>query len=99
VGFNISLDEIIEMPLETRYFIRGFLAGAEPGPPADPPDEDDTTSPDDLAAWRSATARFRRTGSWYGRWGTCSTCGCVLLPDSTSQAGHEHATENPQSED
>jgi hypothetical protein len=77
------------MSEEARYFVAGFLAGNEPGYPADADGETDEA---DLAAWRAATARFRRTGSWYGRWGTCQVCGCVLLPDTADDRCHEHST-------
>ena len=72
--------------MQTRYFIAGFLAGSEPGYPVD----EQGDAEDDLIAWRSATGRFRRTGSWYGRWGTCEICGCVLLPDSAAQRCARH---------
>lgn len=78
VSYNVSSSEITEMSPESRYFIRGFLHGAEPGFPVDGQGE---TSDQDLEAWRQAVARFRRNGAWYGRWGTCSVCGSVLLPD------------------
>ena len=87
VSYNISLDEMGAMSDEARYFVLGFLSGNEPGPPTD---EDGDSDPADLQAWRSATARFRRTGQWYGRWGTCRTCGCVLLPDTAEDRCHEH---------
>nr|CEL17715.1 hypothetical protein [Kibdelosporangium sp. MJ126-NF4]CTQ91061.1 hypothetical protein [Kibdelosporangium sp. MJ126-NF4] len=41
-----------------------------------------------LADWSATTRRFHSTGEWYGRWGTCETCGCVLLPDPRC---HDHA--------
>lgn len=53
------------------------------------PDMGDTT-PEDEAAWRAATRRFRRTGQWFGRWGTGDECGAVLLPDSASHRCAEH---------
>jgi hypothetical protein len=87
VSYNVSFAEMGSMSDETRYFVLGFLSGNEPGPPED---EDGNIDPADLEAWRSATDRFRRTGAWYGRWGTCSVCGCVLLPDSSADRCHEH---------
>lgn len=87
LSYNVSLSEMGAMSDEARYFVLGFLSGNEPGPPYN--DEGDVTHAD-LAAWRSATARFRRTGQWYGRWGTCQTCGCVLLPDTAEDHCHEH---------
>jgi len=87
VGYNVSLREMGNMSEQARYFIKGFLSGTEPEPPTD---VDGNTTPEDLQAWRSATARFRRTGTWYGRWGTCDECGCVLLPDTTADFCNEH---------
>lgn len=87
VGYSVSANEITEMADATRHFIAGFLAGTQPGPPID---EDGATDEADLAAWWSATARFRRTGGWYGRWGTCSVCGAVLLPDTSADRCEIH---------
>jgi hypothetical protein len=87
VGYNVSLREMGDMSEQSRYFVRGFLCGTEPDSPTD---TDGDTAPADLQAWLSATARFRRTGSWYGRWGTCDQCGCVLLPDSAADFCDEH---------
>lgn len=87
VAYNVSLGEMGEMSREALYFIRGFLAGNEPGPPEN---EDGETGTDDLNAWYAATRRFRRTGSWFGRWGTCSVCGCVLLPDLAGDRCEQH---------
>ncbi|HXS63217.1 MAG TPA: hypothetical protein VN767_10085 [Streptosporangiaceae bacterium] len=89
VGYNVSLGEMGAMPVETRYFVAGFLAGHEPGYPVDEQGDSDEA---DLTAWRSATRRFRRTGSWFGRWGTCEECGCVLLPDSAASRCERHST-------
>lgn len=88
VGYHVSLAEMGTMSEQTRYFVAGFLAGSAPGYPTD---DDGDTDDADLAAWRAATARFRRTGSWYGRWGTCQECGCVLLPDTADDRCHEHS--------
>jgi hypothetical protein len=90
VGYNVTLGAMEAMSDECRYFVAGFLAGSEPGYPTDDEGESDEA---DLVAWRSATRRFRRTGSWYGRWGTCEVCGCVLLPDTAADRCHEHLTE------
>ncbi|WP_405092098.1 hypothetical protein OG767_03335 [Micromonospora sp. NBC_01392] len=88
VGYNVSRAEMGAMSEEARYFVAGFLAGNEPGYPVDVDGETDEA---DLSAWRAALARFRRTGSWYGRWGTCQVCGCVLLPDTAGDRCHQHS--------
>jgi len=92
VSYNVSLAEMGQMSSEARYYMAGFLAGNQPGPPAAPgPDAD--IDPDDLAAWKAAVGRFRRTGLWVGRWRTCQACGCVLFPDSGARYCHEHLPE------
>ena len=91
VGYNVSLAEMGEMSTETRYYVAGFLAGSEPGCPVHPDDVDPRLEEADLAAWEAALSRFRRTGHWHGRWGTCRACGCVLLPDTDATYCHEHA--------
>ncbi|GIH10572.1 hypothetical protein Rhe02_86390 [Rhizocola hellebori] len=89
VSYNVSRSEMGAMSEESRYFVAGFLAGNAPGYAVDADGEIDDA---DLAAWRAATDRFRRTGFWYGRWGTCQVCGCVLLPDTCDDRCHEHST-------
>jgi hypothetical protein len=89
VRYNVSLSGMGQMSPEARYYVAGFLAGNEPGPPL-PPDDDVDIEPADLAAWVAATGRFRRTGLWFGRWRTCQTCGCVLLPDTAARNCQEH---------
>lgn len=88
VAYNVSLGEMGVMSDESRYFVAGFLFGNAPSYPVD---ADGETDEPDLAAWNAATTRFRRTGSWYGRWGTCRVCGCVLLPDTAADLCHEHS--------
>ncbi|GHJ42781.1 hypothetical protein Cs7R123_01230 [Catellatospora sp. TT07R-123] len=87
VFYNVSLDEMASMSEQARYFVAGFLAGNQPGHPVD---GDGDAAESDLVAWQAATARFRRSGYWYGRWSTCEACGCVLLPDSADDRCHEH---------
>jgi hypothetical protein len=89
VSYNVSLAEMGQMPQEARYWVAGFLAGNQPGPPP-PPDFDADTDPGDLVAWRSAIGRFHRTGQWFGRWRTCQACGRVLLPDTVAENCQEH---------
>lgn len=60
---RVSKGEVRACSDEARYFIRGFLAGSEPGPPVD----GEGLLTDDAAAvdgWRAATERWRRTGEW-----------------------------------
>jgi hypothetical protein len=87
VAYNVSLHEMGAMSEEARYLVSGFLSGDQPGPPSDPDGGMDEL---DRQAWLSATARFRQSGEWYGRWGTCEICGCVLLPDSGETRCHDH---------
>jgi hypothetical protein len=89
VSYNVSLAEMGQMSQQARYYVAGFLAGNQPGLPP-PPDPDADAEPGDLTAWQAATGRFRRTGLWLGRWRTCQTCGCVLLPDTAAEDCQEH---------
>jgi hypothetical protein len=82
VWYRVSLAGMGEMSDEARYFVKGYLAGSEPG--------FDAVDGPDFVAWETAVRRFRGTGEWYGRWGTCESCGCVLLPDSRGPRCHEH---------
>jgi hypothetical protein len=89
VDYNVSLAEMGQMSQQARYYVEGFLAGNQPGPPP-PPDADADIEPGDLDAWQAATGRFRRTGRWLGRWRTCQACGRVLLPDTDAEDCQEH---------
>jgi hypothetical protein len=88
-SFFISSSEISECSRETKYFIRGFLAGQEPAPPVDdqghllPPEDED------FCAWRHATAQFRDTGLWVDRIRFCDRCGVRLLPSTPTEACHQ----------
>ena len=92
VGYNVSLAAMGQMSQQARYYVAGFLAGNQPGPPT-PAEPGADAEPDDLTAWRAATGRFRRTGRWLGRWRTCQTCGRVLLPDTDAEDCQEHRTD------
>jgi hypothetical protein len=94
VGYNVSQAEMGQMSLQARYYVAGFLAGNQPGPPP-PPDPDADIDPGDLTAWNAAASRFRRAGLCLGRWHTCQTCGRVLLPDTASDNCQEHLRGQP----
>ena len=49
---------------EARYWVAGFLAGAEPQPPRD--EDGDWLPPDhaDFVAWRAKADAFTDTGQW-----------------------------------
>jgi hypothetical protein len=96
VPYNVSLAEMGQMSQQARYYVAGFLAGNQPGPPP-PPAPDADIEPGDWTAWLAAAGRFRRTGLWLGRWRTCQACGRVLLPDTAAEDCQEHlpATDIP----
>lgn len=85
--YSVSLSEMGEMSDQTRYFVRGFLSGNEPEPLGE---NYGPVATEDLAAWKSATERFRQTGNWFGRWQTCGVCGCVLLPSTAGDRCCQH---------
>ena len=84
--YLVSLDEMGAMSDEARYFVRGYLAGNEPGLPQE---AEEGVAPHDQEAWLAATARFRRTGRWYGcthpvSRGICWTrCGAIAATSCT----------------
>jgi hypothetical protein len=82
------------MSPQARYYVAGFLAGNQPGPPP-PPDPDAGIDPAVLSTWKTATSRFRRTGLWLGRWHTCQACGRFLLPDTAADNCQEHLEGQP----
>lgn len=63
VATRVSKSQIRDSSDESKYFIRGFLAGSEPGPPVD---DEGIMVPDEsaVAAWRKATMIWRATGTW-----------------------------------
>ena len=78
--FCVSSYEIADCSTEARYWIKGFLAGNEPGPPLDIHDE---PLPDDsltVQQWRKATALFRETGQWSVTERVCEVCQHIMLP-------------------
>ncbi|MGM1047781.1 MAG: hypothetical protein ACQEXX_16795 [Bacillota bacterium] len=79
VFFNVSLGEIGDMPLNTKYWIKGFLSGNEPSPPVD--EEGDIYRPihEDNIHWDKSVALFHKTGSWYSDERNCTICGMKLL--------------------
>lgn len=79
VFFNVSLGEIGDMPLNTKYWIKGFLSGNEPSPPVD--EEGDIYPPihEDNIHWDKSVALFHKTGSWYSGERSCTICGMKLL--------------------
>lgn len=93
-SYRVSLSEMGVMSVELHWYVKGFLAGNAPNWPNDD-DHDLEGNEADHVAWRSATRRFRSTGLWYGRWGTCHVCGCVLLPDTSNDRCADHTDCGP----
>jgi len=78
-GFCVSKYEIASCSPEASYFIKGFLAGNEPGEPLDP--EGDVYPGDHplYQRWSQARGLFSITGTWAdGR--VCEKCGQEMLP-------------------
>ena len=78
---QLSKGEIEACSDETRYWIRGYLAGNMPEPPRDA-DGDRLPGDDPVTQrWRQAADLFLVTGIWKaGDPGPCSGCGEALLP-------------------
>ena len=85
---NISLGEISSMQPESRYWLRGYFAGAEPDAPRN--ESGDYLPYDDprMMEWRAAIAEFPETGLWYSgdRW--CESCESKLLPTALGPRCH-----------
>jgi hypothetical protein len=62
-SFFVSKSEILEASSEAKYWIAGFLAGAEPEPPRNANQDVDFKSPE-YRKWEQRVTEFRRTGSW-----------------------------------
>lgn len=63
VTTRVSKSEITDCSEQARYFVRGFLAGSELGPPVD--EEGVLVEDEDaVSAWRAATVIWRETGTW-----------------------------------
>ncbi|WP_138754104.1 hypothetical protein [Paenibacillus sinopodophylli] len=79
VFFNVSLREIDEMPLTTKYWIKGFLVGNEPACPVD--DEGDVfpRTHEEFIHWDKNIKLFHKTGYWYSGDRNCGVCGLKLL--------------------
>jgi hypothetical protein len=59
--YRISKDELPEeLPVTTRYFVAGFLAGNLPAPPCDDAPASEAT----MSEWERAAERFSRDGVW-----------------------------------
>jgi|SRR5581483_7967280 len=81
-AYNVSKSELVTCSDATRYWVRGYLAGATPEPPRDAegdwlPSEHPATQ-----RWQAAADLFQKTGVWItaGTPRHCSECGDELLP-------------------
>lgn len=79
VIFNVSLNEIINMSQESKYWIKGFLSGNEPAPPVD--EEGDLLPPSDeeYINWERSIELFHKTGYWYAEDRFCEVCEKKIL--------------------
>jgi hypothetical protein len=55
---NCSFSDVRSASTEARYWLKGFLAGNEPPPPAA------KVGSRELKTWERAARRFQKTGSW-----------------------------------
>ncbi|WP_208414712.1 hypothetical protein [Paenibacillus castaneae] len=79
VFLNVSLGEIVDMPLNTKYWIKGFLSGNEPSPPVNEDGDFHPQGHEDNIHWDKSVALFHKTGSWYSGKRNCTICGIKLL--------------------
>jgi hypothetical protein len=79
VFFNVSLGEIVDMPLATKYWIKGYLSGNEPSPPVDEEGDVFPTTHEEHIHWLNSVNLFHKTGYWYSGDRQCDICGKKLL--------------------
>lgn len=79
VFFNISPESITNMSQETKYWIKGYLAGNEPSPPDDENGEPNYPEHEVYIDWQRSVDLFHKTGYWYSDVRHCEECGKKLL--------------------
>lgn len=62
-SFFVSKAEMLEASPESKYWVSGFLAGAEPEPPKNAERDVDFES-QEYKKWEQRVAEFHQSGSW-----------------------------------
>lgn len=66
--FLMSKFDIIKMSNESKYWLKGFLSGAEPEPP------DENPKNNKYLFWEKSIKRFHQTGAWAENKRRCKVC-------------------------
>lgn len=77
-SFFVSKNMLGDMSEQSKYWIKGFLAGCEPKPPCDDDGQADFGSLK-YETWKKAIALFHVTGCWYSGERVCGFCRNELL--------------------
>lgn len=83
-SFCVSKEEIIECSIESKYWIKGFICGNEPGPPKNKNNE---TAYETIKykEWEKAIELFHETGFWYAEKRVCPKCKKKRLPSEIGE--------------
>lgn len=76
--FNFSISDVTGMSVESKFWLKGYLAGNEPDPPLEE-DDDVAYASEEHEIWLKEIELFHKTGSWYEGVRTCEVCGSRLL--------------------
>lgn len=79
---NVSKSELQTSSEETKYWLKGFLAGNEPEPPRNGAGTVEAVDSEPFRRWLRAVELFAETGYWYEGERRCEKCDQVLLPSA-----------------
>jgi hypothetical protein len=83
-SFFVSKSEIGKCSLETKFWVKGFLAGNEPDAPTDKNQDSVTPDTEEYKNWLAAVKLFAETGCWNEMQLDCEVCGRSLLPSEAT---------------
>lgn len=77
-SFFVSVSEIEKMSEAAKYWLKGFLKGAQPGPPKNIHGDVDFESTA-YSKWQKSVQLFSKTGYWSDEDRKCKICETVIL--------------------
>lgn len=80
----ISLADIGECSLESKYWLKGYLHGSQPDPPIDPEIGVDFQS-ESYQIWLQSAELFLETGFWSDQLRNCKKCGKKLMASESGE--------------
>lgn len=84
VSFYFSFDEVKDMSVEMKYWMKGYLMGNEPPPPKDSDGMTDFGS-ESYSFWEKSIQLFHETGYWNDEDRICELCNTKLLYSSCDE--------------